>query len=83
MLLASQNFRRRTSAALEHLPALKSARTVYELAIGIVCLQIESLQIWFELEFAWYEGEIFIAGDLAGFKENEQVHRNLNEGGVD
>lgn len=67
---------------MEHLPALKSARTVYELAIGIVCLQIERLQIWFELEFASYEGEICIAGDLAGFKENEQVPRNRNEGGV-
>ncbi|CAN6922342.1 unnamed protein product, partial [Brassica oleracea] len=51
------NLKRRTSAVLEHLPALKSARTVYELAIGIGCLEIEcfelEFQIWFELEFFW------------------------------
>ena len=64
---------------LEHLPALKSARTVYELAIEIVCLQIKSFRIWFELEFAWYGGEIYIAGDIGSFKGNVQVHRNLSE----
>ncbi|KAH0922920.1 hypothetical protein HID58_009438 [Brassica napus] len=54
----NNNLKRQTSAALEHLPALKSART---------------------LEFAWYGGEIYIAGDIGGFKGNVQVHRNLNE----
>ncbi|WZY81415.1 hypothetical protein YC2023_027799 [Brassica napus] len=75
----NNNLKRQTSAALEHLPALKSARTVYELPIEIVCLQIKSFRIWFELEFAWYGGEIYIAGDIGGFKGNVQVHRNLNE----
>ncbi|WZY93385.1 hypothetical protein YC2023_065714 [Brassica napus] len=68
----NNNLKRQTSAALEHLPALKSARTVYELAIEIVCLQIKSFRIWFELEFAWYGGEIYIAGDIGGFKGNVQ-----------
>lgn len=83
MFFASQNIKRRTSAALEHLPALKSARITYELDIEIGRLQVENFRIWFELEFAWYEGEIFIVGDLHRFKVNEQVLGNLNEEGFD
>lgn len=67
-VLGFQNLKRRTSAALKHLPALES-----------VCLQIKSFRILFELEFAWYGGEIYIAGDIGGFKGNVQVHQNLNE----
>ncbi|CAF2152829.1 unnamed protein product [Brassica napus] len=63
------NLRRRTSSTLEHLPALKSARTVHELAIGIVCLQIESLQIWFELEFAWSCEALRVANGVFSFCE--------------